>query len=277
MNPDRDQNYCAVAIEGTLFAHAHIVDFLVETGDGYALLPDIIRGRNRVRSNDELQDLVGRDLATMLAESIRVGDDDAGLLLNQSISQLLARAGFDTLANFDRRVETVDDHVVVVAEVEELAELRKTLADELTKIVRGQIVDKLVAEVLGEEADFVGPDWEALDTWTEYAIDCGAGGLEDQYQALLTRAWLLGKQLESTQVSNLYDLFLSETLTREQFDSEIDVLERLIRSAVERRLWLRRVSQEVAEGDAEDIDEIGESAKVIDIADHTHHPRDHVG
>lgn len=273
MTADTDQTYRAVAIEGTLFAHAHVVDLFVEHNSDYALLPDAVRGLDRVRSSEEFDDLVDRGYATRLSDSLEVRGDDAGLLLDEAIPRVLQAAGSETLAACEKQVETTDGHVVIVSTVIDLADLRSTLADELTERVKAQIVDSVVAEAHGDEADFAAHTWQELDKWSECAIDCGAGDTEYQYKPLLTRAWLLQRKLASTQVNNLYEVFLSEALPRDQFDREIDEFERTIRAAVERKLWLRDLSFErVSDAETETGGE-GRAADIIDIADHAQHPR----
>ena len=277
MNGELGQTYSAVAIAKRPIGHAHIVELIVERGGRYGVLRHIAAGKNRFYTRDEFNEYVDLRRVTPLVEAVDVSTGDTGLVLTNEIPKILLNAGIELSDEVRQSVETEMGHALFIGAKEELIQLRDAVASQLTVLIKESIVDQFVAKALGLESDHKTPTWEELDTWTEYAIDCGAGGMEYQYEPLLVRAWLLHSQLESTQVSNLYEVFLSEKVPRELFNTEIDEFERTIRTAVERKVWLHGLSQEGAARQETDVNGASGTADVIDIAEYSHHPRTPVG
>lgn len=248
--------YRAVGIDGTLTAHARLVEFFVEWRDGVILLANLREGKERLVSLAEFEDHVESGFATRLAEATGVSRDDNGLLLDAEIVDILGRSTSNPLDDFERRTRTEDANPIVIGNIDSLDALGGRLAGALADETQLEIVSELERQIHSRDSS-----WDKVERWASYALHCGAASIELQYRPLLLRCWILRQKLQSTQIRNLYQSFLGELVSWEEFQAELDLLHRTLQAGVEGRLWREHVGevvkirQERLRAEAEEIGE----------------------
>lgn len=156
------------------------------------------------------------------------------LPINSAIPELLDGTDSNPLDEYELQVETLSGDLVVIDDEEGLKQLRIDLTEEIVRLAKVVVIAKIreeIAEITHEEL----PDWRALEVWTDYAIDSGAGRFEAQFQAVLLRCWLLQREMKSTELRNFWKTFLRERVSWQELEGEIQSLEGALRASAERQ------------------------------------------
>lgn len=227
-----EETHRAVGVDGTLSAHARLVEFFVEWDDGVILLANLREGKERLLSVDEFEDRVAQGFATRLASPIAVDRGESGLLLTAEIVEIVNSRDSDPLYSYEKRSRTEDSDVVVVGDIDELDGLVGELAEPLADAARTEIVRGVMKEIQSQDGQ-----WERVERWVSYALHCAAGHPELQYRPILLRSWLLRRKIQSTQIRNFYQQFLAELLSWQEFQAQLDLLDRTVRAEADQRLW----------------------------------------
>lgn len=264
MTPSNEKKYRAIAIAKAPVAHAHIVELLVEIEEQVGLLRHVTDGTKRLYTPEEMEEHIALGRATKLGEKVSVKANTVALVLSEEAFELGEAVAAEVFTDAGQAQRTFEGHVVFFGEKNKVVRTRDQLAGIFVTTIKSGIVDRIIAEITDADARAT---WEELLLWTEFAIDCSGGSFENLFQPVLVRAYLLQHHLESTQVGNVYEVFIASHLSRAEFDRELNELEMAIRAKVERQLWRQSLIERIALQEEPEVGQTGDAANIVRIVD----------